>query len=59
MRFLGSDFQINVDGHLIGGGGSAGNGIVGFQGSPQVTTLSDGRFAVVYQSYFDGSMLEP
>ena len=57
MRFLGSDFQINVDGHLIGGGGSPGNGIVGFQGSPQVTTLSDGRFAVIYQSYFDGSML--
>ncbi len=42
-RFLGSEFQINVD----GGGGY---GITGAQLLPRLTTLSDGRFAVVYET---------
>ncbi len=34
---------------------AGGNGFLGSQQLPQVTTLSDGRFAVVYQSDYDGS----
>ncbi len=41
-RFIGSDFQINVD----GGGGL---GIIGNQFAPEATTLTDGRVAVVYE----------
>src|SRR5438309_1156575 len=48
VRFLGSDFQINVD----SGGG---NGVLGNQQFPQVTALSDGRFGVVYRSDFSGT----
>ena len=43
MRFLGSDFQINED-------FGSGNGVLGNQQLPQITALSDGRFAVVYES---------
>ena len=49
-KFLGSDFQINED-----DGQGLGNGIDGNQVLPQVTTLSDGRLAVVYQSDFFGN----
>jgi FG-GAP-like repeat len=48
IKFLGSDFQINID----DGGGS---GLLGNQQLPQITTLTDGRFAVVYQSDFLGN----
>jgi FG-GAP-like repeat len=49
IRFLGSDFQINILDT------SSGTGIAGNQILSQVTTLSDGRFAVVYQSDFQGN----
>jgi VCBS repeat protein len=42
-RFLGPDFQINID-------SGSGLGIEGNQTSPQITTLSDGRFAMAYLS---------
>ena len=48
-KFLGSDFQINVLDT------SASTGILGNQIVPQVATLSDGRFAVLYQSDFQGN----
>ena len=47
IRFLGSDFQINSL-HIA-------DGIAGDQTLPIVTTLSDGRFAVVYQDDYNGS----
>jgi hypothetical protein len=43
----GSEFQLNVD----NGGG---NGISGNQRFPDATALSDGRFAIGYQSAFSG-----
>ncbi len=52
MRFLGSDFQINKD---IGGG----HEVLGNQEFPQATTLSDGRFAVVYQSNLNPTDPDP
>ena len=51
-RFLGPDFQINID-------VASGDGILGNQKSPQVTTLADGRIAVVYQSDFVGDARNP
>ena len=48
MKFLGSDFQINKD-------AGAGQGIFGNQDLPQITALTDGRFAVVYQSDYSGN----
>jgi hypothetical protein len=48
IRFLGQDFQINsFDSPTL-------SGILGNQGLPRVTTLSDGRFAAVYESEFQG-----
>ena len=44
----GADLQINSD----NGGG---NGVTGAQQFPQITTLADGRFAVVYQSPLFGN----
>ena len=52
MRFLGSDFQININ-------SGAGDGVLGNQDLPQVTVLSDGRFAVVYQSDHLGDNTDP
>jgi VCBS repeat protein len=49
-RFLGSDFQINIL--------DIADGIAGNQQLPQVTTLSDGRFAVVYQDDFNGGIAD-
>ena len=44
---LGSQFQVNV--------ADAGNGgIAGNQTNPRITVLADGRFAVVYQSDYQG-----
>jgi VCBS repeat protein/FG-GAP repeat protein len=47
-KFLGSDFQINVV-------TTNNTGVAGNQVYPQVATLSDGRFAVLYQSDYQGS----
>jgi FG-GAP-like repeat len=52
MRFLGSDFQININ-------SGAGDGVLGNQLHPQVAVLTDGRFAVVYQSDHLGDPTDP
>jgi VCBS repeat protein len=51
-RFLGPDFQINID-------TGQGEGILGAQTLPAVTTLADGRFAVIYQSDHGGVSGDP
>ena len=51
IKFLGSDFQVNA---FFSGSGLAGN-----QWLEQVTPLSDGRFAVVYQSDYMGNTFDP
>ncbi len=51
VKFLGSDFQINAF--------FSGSGLAGDQWFGQVTTLSDGRFAVVYQSDYMGNTFDP
>jgi FG-GAP-like repeat len=45
----GSEFQVNLD-----SGGGAGNGLLGSQESPDAIALTDGRFVIAYQSYFNG-----